>query len=95
MVKRTPSTVLCQHESVGGCMGAFTGQDGGSETDSKAMGFNLDMTLHQDHLEGPALKPSKSEGIRQRCPYRQRAHPMAPTESCKGPCQQMRSDLID
>ena len=93
-MKGTPPTVLRQNEPVGGCMGTFSRKHGRPKADSKAMGFDLYVTLHQDHLEGPALKPSKSEGIRQRCPSRQRAHPMALTESCKGPCQQMRSDLI-
>ena len=33
------------------------------------MGFNLYLTSHQHHLEGPALKPSKPEGIGHGSPF--------------------------
>jgi len=54
-MKGTPPTVLRQNEPVGGCMGAFSRKHGRPKADSKAMGFYLYMTLHQDHLKGPAL----------------------------------------
>ena len=34
------------------------------QTDPKALSFNLNVAIHEHHLESPTLKPTESEGIR-------------------------------
>ena len=77
MVEGTGAAVFGQDQTVSRIVRTFTRQYRCAQTDSKAIGLNLNMTFHQNDLEGPALKPSKSEGICHGFPFRQRAHPMA------------------
>ena len=64
-MESSATTVLCQNETVSGGPWTFTRKDHRSKTNAETVGLDLDLTFHQDDLEGPTLQPAQSEGIGQ------------------------------
>lgn len=63
MVKCTSTSVFGQYKSVGCSSRAFAGKNSGSQADAETMGFDLDVTFHENNLEEPTLQPPNPEGI--------------------------------
>ncbi|QNI42185.1 hypothetical protein SynA1528_01152 [Synechococcus sp. A15-28] len=55
MMESPATTVLGKNQSICCDLGAFSGENGCAQPNPKTVGFNLDVTFHQNHLEGPAL----------------------------------------
>ena len=91
VVKSPTTTIFGENQAIGSALGTFPRKHGCAQPNAKTIGFNLNVTFHQDNLEGPALEPAESEGIGHGRPLRQQPHPMALAPSCKGGCQRMRS----
>ena len=85
------TTIFGENQAIGSALGTFPRKNGSAQPNPKTIGFDLNMTFHQNNLEGPALEPAESEGIGHGCSLRQRSYPMALAPSCKGGCQRMRS----
>ena len=91
VVKSPTTTIFGENQAIGSALGTFPRKHGCAQPNAKAVGFDLNVTFHQNDLEVPALEPAESEGIGHGRPFRQQAHPMAMAPSCKGGCQRMRS----
>ena len=85
------TTIFGENQAIGSALGTFPRKHSCAQPNAKTIGFDLNVTFHQNDLEVPALEPAESEGIGHGCPLRQRLHPMALAPSCKGGCQRMRS----
>ena len=55
-VMESPATTgLGKNQAICCALRAFSGENGGAQPNPKTVGFNLDVAIHQNHLEGPAL----------------------------------------
>ena len=68
VVKSPTTTIFGENQAIGSALGTFPRKHGCAQPNPKTIGFDLNMTFHQNNLEGPALEPAESEGIGHGCP---------------------------
>ena len=72
------TTIFGENQAIGSALGTFPRKHGCAQPNPKTIGFDLNMTFHQNNLEGPALEPAESEGIGHGFPFSATRIPYGP-----------------
>ena|GEM_PF-4109568 len=93
VMKCATTLVFSKDKAVSRPLRAFSRKDWCPQTDPKALSFNLNVAIHEHDLEGPTLKPTKSEGIRHQVnPFDCMITLWRGEDRARPFCQQMHSD---
>ena len=84
VMQGTTALIFSEHQPVGCSLRALPPLNCRPQTDSEALGFYLNVSFHEHHLEGPALQPTQTEGIGQRIPLSASGSPYGSEENLQG-----------